>query len=95
MSVAFSLAIYFMMWWIILFAILPFGLHRTQEEAGNVQPGSEPSAPEKPRFLKVLVLTTFVTTVLFSIFFGLRSAGYGLDDIPFLFPPDTPYSQTQ
>ncbi|MBO6895320.1 MAG: DUF1467 family protein [Roseibium sp.] len=89
MSVAFGLAIYFMLWWIILFAILPFGLHRTQEEAGDVVPGTEASAPQKPRFLKVILATTVVTTLVFGSFIGLRQAGFGLDDIPFLQPPSS------
>ncbi|GAB4523965.1 MAG: DUF1467 family protein [Roseibium sp.] len=91
MSVAFGLAIYFMLWWIILFAILPFGMRRTQEEAGEVLPGSEPSAPERPQFLKVIVLTTIVTTIVFAAYVALRNSGYGLDDIPFLKPPANSY----
>ncbi len=93
MSVAFGLAIYFMLWWIILFAVLPFGLNRTQEEAGEVVPGSEPSAPHRPQFLKVVVLTTVVTTIVFGCYMTLRQSGFGLDDIPFLKPPSS-YSQS-
>ncbi|WP_421983195.1 DUF1467 family protein [Roseibium sp.] len=87
MSVAFGMAIFFMIWWIILFAILPFGLHRTQEEAGDVVPGSEPSAPHKPQFLKVIVLTTVIAAMVFGSYLALRQSGFGLDDIPFFKPP--------
>lgn len=87
MSVAFSFAIFFMLWWIILFAILPFGMRRTQDEAGDVIPGSEASAPERPHFLKVIILTTVVTTIVFSAYLGLRASGVSLDDIPFFKPP--------
>ncbi len=92
MSIVFGLAVYFMMWWIILFAILPFGMKRTQEEAGDVVPGSEPSAPARPDFGKVIVLTTLVTTLLFGVFLALRLAGFGLDEIPFLNPPSGSYA---
>jgi predicted secreted protein len=92
MSLAFSLAIFFMMWWIILFAMLPFGMRRTQEEAGEVIPGSEASAPERPRMLRVLLMTTVVTCVLFAGYMWLRSSGFGLDDIPFFMPPSESYS---
>ncbi|GAA0771311.1 DUF1467 family protein [Roseibium denhamense] len=87
MSIAFSLALFFMMWWIVLFAMLPFGLRRTQEEAGDVIPGSEASAPEKPQLLRVILLTTIVTSVLFSFYMWVRASGFGLDDIPFFVPP--------
>ena len=33
MTLAFALAIYFVIWWIVLFAMLPIGV-RTSEEAG-------------------------------------------------------------
>ncbi|TYC65584.1 DUF1467 family protein [Stappia sp. BW2] len=92
MSIPFGMAIYFILWWIFLFAMLPFGLHRTQEEAGEIVPGSEPSAPERPNFSRVIILTTVVTTVVFVGYLGLRSSGFGLDDIPFLNPPAGSYS---
>lgn len=94
MSVAFSLAIFFMMWWIILFAMLPFGLRRTQEEAGDVIPGSEASAPDRPHLLRVIILTTMITCVLFAAYYWLRSSGFGLDDIPFFMPPSESYAAT-
>jgi predicted secreted protein len=34
MSLSFGIAIYFVIWWVLLFAILPFGV-RTSEEAGE------------------------------------------------------------
>lgn len=94
MSVAFGIAIFFMLWWIILFAMLPFGLHRTQEEAGEIVPGTEPSAPSKPKFLKVILLTTIVTTIVFSAYLTLRQSGFGLDDIPFFQPPSSSSAQS-
>ena len=38
------LAIYFLIWWLTLFAVLPWGV-RNQEEAGDVVPGSDPARP--------------------------------------------------
>ena len=46
MSLSFALAIYAIIWWIVLFAILPIGV-RTQEEEGDVSPGSAESAPHE------------------------------------------------
>ena len=39
-----SIAIYFLIWWITLFAVLPWGV-RNQEESGEVTPGTDPGAP--------------------------------------------------
>ena len=89
MTVVFGLAVYFMIWWIILFAMLPFGMRRTQEEAGDVLPGTEPSAPERPQFLRVIIMTTVMATVIFMAYYWVRTSGFSLDDIPFLTPPAT------
>ena len=43
-----AVAIYIFIWWIVLFAVLPFGVH-TQDEAGSVVPGTPGSAPAKVR----------------------------------------------
>ena len=66
MSVTFALAIYFVIWWTVLFAVLPFGV-RTQGEAGEVVPGTPESAPAAPRILRTFGITTMVATVVFAI----------------------------
>ncbi|NBN77986.1 DUF1467 family protein [Microvirga tunisiensis] len=81
MSIPYALAVYFMMWWIVLFAILPFGV-RTQEEEGQVVPGTVESAPARFRMLRTVGWTTAVTTLLFLGFLWLRQSGITLDDIP-------------
>lgn len=83
MSVIFGLAVYFMIWWIGLFAILPFGIRRSQEEAGEVVPGSEPGAPERVNFKKVIILNTIVATTVFLAYVWIRQSGVSLDDLPF------------
>ena len=48
MSVTFAIAIYLIIWWTVLFAVLPLGV-RTQGEDGVVVPGTPESAPTHPR----------------------------------------------
>lgn len=60
MRLSFAIAIYVVIWWTVLFAILPFGV-RTQAEDGEVVPGTPESAPTHPRLLRVLLLTTLVS----------------------------------
>ena len=47
----------FIMWWLVLFAILPFGL-RTQDEDEDVTLGTVSSAPRGPHMLRAVVRTT-------------------------------------
>lgn len=65
LPVPMAVAIYFILWWITLFAVLPFGV-RSQSEASTRAPGTDPGAPITPRIgLKALV-TTLVSAVLFA-----------------------------
>ncbi len=57
------IAIYFVIWWMTLFMTLPFGV-RSQQEAGDVVPGSEPGAPEKPHLAKKLLANSVVAAVV-------------------------------
>jgi predicted secreted protein len=65
MSITLCLAIYFVVWWTTLFAVLPFGL-RTQAEDGEVVPGTPESAPSKPRLARVFLINTVVAAVVFA-----------------------------
>lgn len=68
-------AIYFVMWWIVLFAILPFGV-RSQHEDGPPIEGTDPGAPVLARMARKLLWTTVTTTVIFAAGYGLYAAGY-------------------
>ena len=52
MDILQSIAVYFFIWWITLFLVLPFGV-RTQQEEGSVVPGTPESAPARPRLLRL------------------------------------------
>jgi len=84
MSLALWLAIYFVCWWLVLFTVLPIGV-RTQEEAGDVIPGTTESAPHQPRLLFKLLLTTVISALIFgAIYLIIENELIGLHDIPFL-----------
>lgn len=70
MPITTLVAIYFVSWWITLFAILPLGV-RSQVESGDVTPGTEPGAPAKPRLLRVIGLTSLVAVPVAYGFYAL------------------------
>ena len=78
MSVPFAIAIYVVIWWTVLFAILPIGV-RTQGEDGAVVPGTPASAPTRPRFLLIVLLTTLVSAAVFAA--AWAAVHYGLFDL--------------
>jgi predicted secreted protein len=65
MSVTTALAIFFIIWWVVLFAVLPWGV-RSQHESGEIAPGTDPGAPAAPNLGRKLVWTTVVTAVIFA-----------------------------
>ena len=68
MSLSLAIAIYFVCWWITLFAILPIGV-RTQDEEGEVVPGTPGSAPIAPRMLWKVVVTTLVAGIAWAVIY--------------------------
>jgi predicted secreted protein len=66
MSLTTGLAIYFVVWWIVLFAVLPWGI-RSQLESGEVAPGTDPGAPAVPKLRSKLIWTTVVATITFAV----------------------------
>jgi len=64
MAVSTAIAIYFLIWWIVLFAVLPWGV-RAQGEGGA--PGTDPGAPVIANLKSKLMWTTIVTTAIFAV----------------------------
>jgi len=93
MSLVFGLAIYFIVWWIVLFAILPIGV-RTSEEAGEeTARGFAESAPHRPRLLPKMLATTVISGIVFAGLYAIIVHHViTLDDIPF-FPRYEPVQQ--
>ena len=83
---AFSMfAVFFVIWWVVLFAVLPFGV-RTQSENQDVTLGTTESAPSLHRMGRALLITTVVAVAITAAFYGILGAGYSFDDIPRVIP---------
>lgn len=80
MSLTLSIALYFIIWWTTLFAVLPIGV-RTQGESGEVVPGTPQSAPARPRILWVIGVNTLVACIVFGIVWLAITRGWVPIDI--------------
>lgn len=79
MALSTAIAIYFLIWWITLFAVLPWGVSAQGDEG---EPGTDPGAPRVPNLVAKLIWTTIVSAVIFAL--GAVVFGYGfvtLDDL--------------
>jgi predicted secreted protein len=77
-------AIYFIVWWMTLFTVLPFEV-RNQTDGGEVVPGADSGAPASVRVGRVALITTAVATVIFlGVVFVLTQTYFRIDDVPLL-----------
>lgn len=81
-----TLALYFVIWWTVIFAVLPFGM-RTQEEEGDVVLGTTHSAPHRFSFRWVAFWTSIAAALIVGAFrFSTEVLGLGLDSFPHVIP---------
>jgi predicted secreted protein len=85
MSLASGIAIYFIVWWVCLFAVLPFGVKNAHETGETVEQGNEAGAPVNPRLRQKILATTILATAVFALIWGqMTYAWIGFEDIPYL-----------
>jgi len=84
MTLAFAAAIYLVVWWIVLFAILPIGVRTSEEVGEKASPGTAESAPHLPHLLPKMVATTVVASIVFAGLYAIIVHHViTLDQIPF------------
>jgi predicted secreted protein len=71
MALTTAAAIYFIIWWVVLFAVLPFGVRNSAEEGVSVEAGHDPGAPTVLAMRKKLIWTTLIASVLFAVCWAL------------------------
>ncbi len=68
MSLPLSISVYFTLWWITLFAILPIGVRSQSEDPSAAMPtGADKGAPVSPMLVKKAIATTVVSAVIFAL----------------------------
>jgi len=82
MGIGTSIAVYLVIWWTALFAILPLG-NRTYAGMGEPVPGGgDPGAPVNPNLKRKFFTTTWVAAIVFAVFWLV--VRFGLIDLPSL-----------
>lgn len=74
-SISTAFAIYFVLWWLVLFLTLPFGV-RSQHEDGVGTPGTDPGAPILTRMRSKLIWTTIISAIIYALAMAAYHAGY-------------------
>jgi len=74
-TISTGFAIYFVLWWIVLFLTLPFGV-RSQHEDGEGVAGTDPGAPVATQMGRKLTWTTIISAIVFALGMLAYHAGY-------------------
>jgi predicted secreted protein len=68
-----GLVVYFLIWWVVLFAVLPIGMH----PLADPDPASGfRGVPEQPQLLRKVLITTLVAAVIWCAADWLVSSPY-------------------
>jgi predicted secreted protein len=70
MKLASAIAIYFVIWWTVLFAVLPFGVRNSHEAGETVQEGNEAGAPVAHGLVRKFLITTLISFVVFAVLYA-------------------------
>lgn len=85
MAIVTALAIYFIIWWTVLFAVLPIGI-RSQRDDDDIVLGTEHGAPSDFSIARKAFWTTVVSTVIFVAYYLVTEVwGVGVDSLPAIF----------
>tara|TARA_R110002094_G_scaffold10403_3_gene20363 strand:+ start:387 stop:725 length:339 start_codon:yes stop_codon:yes gene_type:complete len=68
MSFASGVAIYFIIWWLVLFVTLPFGI-RSQHEGEDMAMGTDRGAPISAGIGRKAIATTVISLLIFATFY--------------------------
>lgn len=82
MSISAGLAIYFVLWWVVLFAVLPFGVRSQYEAPDDRAEGADAGAPVMHRMGRKVIATTIISALLFAV--GIAGYRVGLLNIDWL-----------
>ncbi|MBL8771949.1 MAG: DUF1467 family protein [Phenylobacterium sp.] len=69
------IGIYLVLWWTVLFAVLPLGVVSHAEAGIDRGDGGDPGAPVDPKLKRKFLTTTWVSAVLWVILFAVVQLG--------------------
>jgi predicted secreted protein len=62
-----AVAIYFIVWWVTLFVVLPFGVKNAAETGETVEQGNDEGAPVSHGLAWKMMVTTVVATIVYVL----------------------------
>ena len=67
MDPLFAASVYLVIWWVVLFAILPIGVQSHHQAGIEVPGGGDPGSPVNPKLKRKFITTTWVSAIVFAV----------------------------
>ena len=67
MGIAGSIILFLLIWWLLLFIVLPLNISDTAEKI--VEGGNDTGAPSNPQIFKKFLITTIISIIIWSIIY--------------------------
>ena len=68
MNLETSLATYLIVWWVVLFSVLPVGVVSHAEAGIEAPGGGDPASPVNPNLKRKFITTTWISALVFAPF---------------------------
>ncbi len=79
-----AIVVFIVIWWTVIFCVLPFGMSTTQEEPDEEHEYIAPGAPKNVNIKKKFIITTLVSIVIWiAIYLTVESGIIDLRDIAY------------
>jgi predicted secreted protein len=84
MSIVSAIVLFAVVWFMVLFIVLPIRLE-TQGDRGEIVPGTQAGAPANLQMRRKVMVTTGIAVVIWAVLCAVILSGiFGLDDLDFL-----------
>ena len=81
MSLLSIVAVFFIVWWLVFFAVLPWGI-ASDHEGRELTLGQERGAPDAPMLgRKVLITSVIAAAITAGIYVAIAIYGWSLEDL--------------
>ena len=71
-----AIAIYFVIWWTCLFAVLPWGVRNVHEAGEKLGEGHDAGAPINPMLGRKVLATTILATIVYGLVYIVITRGW-------------------
>lgn len=74
MGIPTLILVYVVSWWMVFFAVLPWGVRSQHETDEGVTEGTDPGAPANPNLKKKIIITSIIAVVLTTGYYFLATS---------------------